>query len=196
MSSRIVSIAVFVFAFAFSVHAAGAGKWVSSKSGSGRSLTYSGTATVMGKPTPITLKFYCDTTYSASEKGAIGFELTFAHVAALAPFGFDNFEGPDAPAFSKELLMLVIARKGKPPLTFKLAPNGSYPEEGSFSFGAAEVTHEPVSTPKSIIRALSDGAESLRITITDFRNPKLKLDVTIPVAGQETAFKSLLTGVK
>jgi hypothetical protein len=172
------------------------GKWEASRSGSGRVLMYSGVATVLGKATPVTVKFFCDTTYTANEKGALGFGLTLGRVAALTPFHFDDFEGPDAPAGEKELLVVTITRKGKAPLSFKVAPSGSYPETGSFTFEGSDVTHKAVSTPKSIIRALGDDAEELRFTVTDYRNAKLKLDLTIPVAGKQADFKALLAGVK
>jgi len=197
MPSRIARIGFLIFfSTTLSAFAADAGKWAASRAGSGRSLTYSAVATVMEKATPVTLKFFCDTTYTASEKGAVGFDLTLAHVAALAPFHFDDFEGPDAPASAKELLVVTIARKGKAPLSFKVAPSGSYPDEGSFTFEGSDITHNAVSTPKSIIRALGDDAEELRFTITDYRDAKLKIEVTIPVAGKQADFKALLTGVK
>jgi hypothetical protein len=53
-----------------------------------------------------------------------------------------------------------------------------------------------VSTPKSILRAIGDDAEELRFTITDYRNAKLKIELTIPVAGKQSDFKALLSGVK
>jgi hypothetical protein len=172
------------------------GKWEASRSGSGRALTYTGVATVLGKATPVTVKFFCDTTYTANEKGALGFDLTLGHVAALAPFHFDDFEGPDAPAVSKDLLVVTITRKGKAPLPFKVALSGSYPEEGSFTFEGSEVTHKAVSTPKSILRALGDDAEELRFTISDYRNARVKLELTIPVSGKQADFKALLAGVR
>ncbi len=197
MSSRLARIGFLILAsMTLSALAADSGKWEASRSGSGRFLTYSGVATVLGKATPVTAKFFCDTTYTANEKGALGFDLTLGHVAALAPFHFDDFEGPDAPAVEKELLVVTITRKGKAPLSFKVAPSGSYPEEGSFTFEGSDVTHKAVSTPKSILRALGDDAEDLRFTITDYRNAKVKIELTIPVSGKQADFKALLAGVR
>jgi len=198
MSSRLarVGFLIFVSMTLSALAADSTGKWEASRSGSGRFLTYSGVASVLGKATPVTVKFFCDTTYTANEKGALGFDLTLGHVAALAPFDFDDFEGPDAPAVAKELLVLTITRKGKAPLSFKQAPSGSYPEEGSFTFEGSDVTHKAVSTPKSILRALGDDADELRFTITDYRNAKMKIELTIPVAGKQADFKALLAGVK
>jgi hypothetical protein len=139
---------------------------------------------------------FLDTTYTANEKGAVGFDLTLGHVAALAPFHFDDFEGPDAPAVAKELLGVTITRKGQAPLSFKVGPSGSYPEEGSFTFEGSDITHKAVSTAKSIIRAIGDDAEELRFTITDYRDAKLKIELAIPLAGKQAEFKALLAGVK
>jgi hypothetical protein len=81
-------------------------------------------------------------------------------------------------------------------LTFKVAPSGSYAEEGSFTLEGSDITHKAVSTPKSIIRAPGDDAEELRFTITDYRDAKVKLELTIPVAGKQADFKALPAGVK
>jgi len=198
MSSRLARIGflMFVSMTLSALVADSAGKWEASRSGSGRFLAYSGVATVLGKATPVTVKFFCDTTYTPNEKGALGFDLTLGHVAALAPFHFDDFEGPDAPAVEKQLLVVTITRRGKEPLSFKVAPSGSYPEEGTFTFEGSDVTHKAVSTPKSLLRALGEDADELRFTITDYRNAKLKIELTIPVAGKRADFKALVAGVK
>src|ERR1700685_2103536 len=58
-------------------------------------LRYSATAILLGKPTPVSLKFYCDTTRTKTETGALGFDLVVDKIATLAPFDFEPFEGPD-----------------------------------------------------------------------------------------------------
>ncbi len=176
--------------------AAPAGKWTAEVQSTTRFLSYTATVPLLGKPTKITLAFSSDPTHTKDVNGTIGFDLYIDKIAALAPFAFDDFDGPDAITADRTLMVVTIARKGKPALTFKLSPNGFHPHETNFAFGVAEMSHVPVSEPKTIVRALAAGAESLRITITDPRNAQRKLDVTVPVAGKEAEFKALLAGLK
>ena len=171
-------------------------EWQTSKENGIRSLSYSATAPVLGKPTYFTVTFHSDTTETKVEHGVIGFDLTVKDVGRLAPFSFGDFEGPDATTGGKKLLTVNVARKGQPALTFAFSPSGSTPVEGSFTFEAIEVTSVPASEPKTLLKALRDGSESLEIAITDPRNAKLALHFVVPVAGQEARFRELLTGVK
>jgi hypothetical protein len=174
-----------------------AATWKASVAENGvRYLTHDTTTTLLGKPVRVSLKFQCDLTRSKAVNGTLGFELHLPAVAALAPFHFEAFEGPDAVAGDRKLMQVTIARGSRPPLSLSLAPNGWSPEGTDFAFGVAEVSHVPVSDAKTILRALADDAVSLRIAITDPQNAALKLDLTVPVAGRQADFKTLLAGLK
>ncbi|TAG44905.1 MAG: hypothetical protein EAZ30_16645 [Betaproteobacteria bacterium] len=174
-----------------------AGKWTAERTETGmRSLSYDATVPVLGKPTRVTVSFYCDTFTSKMVHGALGFDLFVDKVAALKPFRFDDFEGPDALSNGKKLMRVSIIRPGKPTYTVNVNPSGSTPAEGNFVFGVMEVSKLAKSTPRTMLQMLADGAERFEITITDTKNPKLKLEIVVPVAGKEADFKTLMTGLK
>lgn len=189
--------------FGFSVLAATAQPaptWKSEKLGdTGRTLTYEATVPLLGKPTKINLVFMCDPISKGDVHGTVGFDLYLHKVAALKPFSFDDFEGPDSVAGEKgrKPMTLIVKRKGKAPLKLDLVPNGFTPHMTNYAFGIAAMSKEPKSDAKTLLRALEvDDAESLQIIITDTRKPTLKLDLTVPVAGRQADFKALLTGLK
>lgn len=177
-----------------------AGKWSMDKQGeTGRTLQYEATVPLLGKPTRINLVFMCDPVSKGNVHGTLGFDLYLHKVAALKPFAFDDFEGPDSVAGDKgrKPMELIVKRKDKAPLSMKVVPNGFTPHMTNYAFGMADMSKEPRSDAKTLLRALeADDAESLQIIITDTRNPKLKLDLTVPVAGRQADFKKLLTGLK
>lgn len=176
------------------------GKWSTDKLGdTGRTLAYEATVPLLGKPIKINLVFMCDPVSKGEVNGTVGFDLYLHKVAALKPFAFDDFEGPDAVAGDKgrKPMELIVKRKDKAPLTLKVVPSGFTPHMTNYGFGLAAMSKEPKSDAKTLLRALeSADAESLQIIITDTRNPKLKLDLTVPVAGRQADFKTLLTGLK
>jgi hypothetical protein len=200
---RLLFAASLFLALVPAVHAGTSdGKWAPMRSeGRARSLRYSGTAVILGKPIPIELTFFCDPEETATIHGALGFDLFLGKIADLAPFHFDDFEGPDAPVSDKKLLQVTIARKGKSPQSFSMVPSGWYapPDKldgKAFGFGVSEVSHRAKSTPKSLLQALGDDAESLRLTITDDRDANVKLEIVVPLAGKQSDFKALLAGLK
>lgn len=160
------------------------------------SLNYSATATLLGKPTPVGLKFFCDTTRTATETGALGFDLTVDKISTLAPFDFEPFEGPDAPAAKRNLMKITITRPGKPPLVVNTSAAGWSPDGPNFAFGISDETYRASSTSRTLLRALADNADTLAISITDSKNPKVKLEFSVPVAQKTADFKALLAGLK
>lgn len=154
---------------------------------------------LLGKPTRISLVFMCDLVSTGQVHGTLGFDLEVDGVAGLAAFSFDDFEGPDASAGAagRKPMELIVRRAGKEPLTLKVVPSGSTPQVGSFRFGVADLSKAPKSPSRTLLRALEAAdAQSLQIIITDTRKPTVKLDVTVPVAGRQADFKTLLTGLK
>lgn len=193
-------VATLLCATSLAATAQPAGTWKMDKLGdTGRTLTYEATVPLLGKPTKINLVFLCDPVSKGDVHGTVGFDLYLHKVAALKPFSFDDFEGPDSVAGDKgrKPMALIVKRKGKPPLRMDVVPNGFTPHMTNYAFGIAAMSKEPKSEAKTLLRALeADDAESLQIIITDTRNPKLKLDLTVPVAGQQAEFKKLLAGLK
>jgi hypothetical protein len=160
-----------------------------------RLLNFSSTTSLLGKNTPFTVSFFCDPTASKDSAGALGIEIVFNN-AKLQPFNFTAFEGPDAPAASKKLLQATVMQHGKPLLSVSSEVYGSTLEANQFAFMMSDLTRASKSTSKSILRKLSEDADMLQLTVTDYKNPKLKLEFSVPVAGKQAAFKTLLAGVK
>lgn len=164
-----------------------------------RYLTWSATVPLLGKPTEINLAFQCNPESDKDVHGTLGFDLYIHGVAALKPFSFEDFDGPDATAGAdgRRLMALTVARNGKPPFVLQVAPNGFTPHMSNFAFGMADLSTLPKSDSRTLLKALaSDDAESLTVSITDPRNAKLKLEFTVPVAGKQADFRSLMTGLK
>lgn len=148
-----------------------------------------------GKAVTITATFFCNPTRDKESSGALGFDLQISNVKALAPFKFDDFEGPDARVRSK-LMRISVTRAREPDLVVTAVPNGSYSDVDTFTFGFAEVSHLAQSEPKAILLALAKGAQSFKAVITEPRNAALKLEIEAPVAGRQSDFQALLMGVK
>lgn len=171
------------------------GKWTSSTKHTRHSLTYSTKATLLGQSTPIDLVFGCDPTSDKQSSGTLGFDLSIKNPAQLKPFPFADFEGPDAVAAPE--VRLTINRPGKPPLSFKTPASGFYSEADVFVFSVAEVSKKAKSTPRSILKSLaSEPADSITLTITDPRDPKHALELSIPVTNKQADFETILTGLK
>lgn len=170
-------------------------KWESKREQNTRILQVSTSATLNGKSTPVSVRFFCDPWPSKGDAhSTLGVDIEFAEINKLKPFNFEAFEGPDANPGEK--MLLAISRKGKPASTFKLVPNGATPNEGFFMFSFADKSRDAKSQSKIILAALGDSAESLKITITDVRDAKLKLDINIPLAEKQTEFAALLSDLK
>jgi len=177
------------------LNAGEAGIWKPASSDSRRTLTYSSTQTLLGAPTPVAVEFQCDPKSGNQVFGTLGFDLTIGKTSVLKAFPFDDFEGPDAKASAS--VHAVLTRAGKPALTLKSQASGSVPDENAFCFSVAELSKQKKSVPKSLLQALAEpGAESLLITVSDPRDPKLALQVTVPVAGRQAEFQALISGLK
>ncbi len=177
--------------------AAPQGKWVAERTDQGqRSLSYNATVPLLGKPTRVTVSFNCDLLVSKQINGTLGFDVYVNNVAALKPFRFGDFEGPDATTNGRKLMRIAITRSGKPPYSVELVPSGSTPAEGNFVFGTAEVSKLAKSAQRTLLQMLAEGGERFDITITDPKDPKLKLEISVPVADKQAEFKTLISGLK
>ncbi len=157
-------------------------------------LSFKGTATLMGQSVPVELEFFCGFDNTKMLHGAIGFDMRVGAVAKLAPFSFDDFEGPDAPTIGKSLMRIGVQRTGQAALEYKASPSGSYVADGVFMFEVSDMTQKPSSIAKSVLKALADDkTESLHIVIVDPHDAKRSLDLSLAVADRRGDFKALLT---
>jgi len=172
-----------------------AGTWESANRTGQRRLTYSSSATLLGQAAPVTVLFQCDPLSTKDIHGTLGFDITIGNVSKLKAFPFVDFEGPDATV--APVVEATVTGKGKSARTFRTQAGGWYPDASSYCFGVSELSGTSRSVPKSILQALGEeGIDSLRITLSDPRNAKLKLEILIPVAGRQKDFKALLAGLK
>jgi hypothetical protein len=171
---------------------AGSG-WQSSQRESTHYLRWNGAVQLLGQDTTILLEFSSDPTHTSEQTGALGFELYLPSMAALAPFSFDDFDGPDAPAGDRDLVQITVSRKDQPDLVLDVAVAGWTPDGNNFAFGWSAPSYETDSLQRQVVEALAGGAESLEIRIRDPRDSTLVLGFTLPVADQQAAFAALLT---
>ena len=188
------AIVALTLAFAGVAHAQ-EGRWQTvPRAGGTPVLRYQSTATLLGKPAPVTVEFFSDPHSDAASKGVTGFDIFIDGVKSLAPFGFEDFEGPDAAALKRKPMRAIVTGAGTPAATYLLSPSGWYAESDRFGFGVAAVTSK-ASDARAILNALARGAQ-LSITITDLRDSRLKLQIEIPAQSQQAAFKALVTSVR
>lgn len=175
--------------------AAAPGTWKREHQEKSRSLTYAATATVLGKQTPVTVRFSCNPERKGDSTGVIGYQLEVANPDALKPFSFDDFEGPDAPTHTRKLLTASVLRSGKSVHSMRESPSGYY-VRNVFVFEVSNVFDQPNSSAKKTLLALAQDAEAFRIAITDSRKADLKLEVTVPIAGQRGDFEWLIADLQ
>lgn len=172
-----------------------AAAWAFANDGRGARLSHSATAVLLDKAVPTTATFYCNPHSDRNSQGALGVDLLVGRVHELAGFTFDDFEGPDAKAASRKLVRLRLLRAQGPAQEWSVAVAGWYAQSDQFAFGLSAPSRQRVSVPRTVLAALAEGGESLQVSITDPRDPKRKLEWTIPVAGHAAEFKALLAGL-
>lgn len=171
--------------------------WSAAHQGSTRMLNWNGTVSLLDKQTRISLRFSADPTHTRELTGAVGFDLYLPDdVAALAPFNFDDFDGPDAPAAEHDLVLITIERKDQPDLLLRSAASGWTPDGSNFAFGVNTLSYEKDSVPRKLLAALAAGAVRVRINITDPQVATRKLEFVLDVAGQQASFAELLTDLR
>jgi hypothetical protein len=174
-----------------------AGKWEYTTDENGlRNHSYTATMPLLGKPTLVTVNFYCYPRSTKDIQGALGMDVYVANIGNLKPFSFMAFEGPDADTQGKKLLQVAVDRPSKKPYVIDVLVNGWSPHEKNFAFGISAESRLVKSTERSILQMIADDAERIQFTLTDPKNPKLKLEVLVPVAGKQAEFKALLKGLK
>lgn len=166
------------------------------KTSSTQSLEFATVVALDGKVTAGLVKFFCNPYTDKTSRGMLGFEIHVQTAKKLAPFRFDDFEGPDAAANGKKLVTASLLRAGTPPQVFTFMQSGWYATGETFAFGVADESQLRRSPSRNLLETLQEPAERLQIVIADPRNPKRQLSVSLPLAGQQGQFKALLAGLK
>lgn len=171
--------------------------WSASQQGSTRMLNWNGVVSLLDQQTRISLRFSADPTHTRELTGAVGFDLYLPDdVAALAPFNFDDFDGPDAPAAEHDWVQITVERKDQQDLVLHTSASGWTPDGNNFAFGVNALSYEKDSVPRNLLVALAAGAERVRISITDPQVTTRKLEFVLDVTGQQAAFAELLTDLR
>ena len=173
-----------------------AGEWKFSQHGTNRQLDFEAAPSAPGKRAMFSVRFIADPHSDKQSTGVVGVEIYFNDLAPYQGFDFNSFEGPDAPASAKKLVKFTINAKGKAPLEMRFTAAGWYPQGETFAFGMVEVSGKAGSPQKALIRALAAGAETLQVTIVDFRDARRSIELLLPVTGQGADFARLLEGMR
>ncbi len=160
-----------------------------------RRMNYALTTPILGQKKPVTVQFYCDPTRTKDSVGVLGFTIEIAQYESLKAFHFDDFEGPDAPANERKLLEATVVRNGKTTATFHASTTGWISVRNGFAFEVSAVFDRD-SAAKDFLRALTEDTDAVRITITDTRDARVKLLLTIPTKGTRAGFQWLLAELK
>ncbi len=168
-------------------------------------LRYSATVSLLGKATPVELAFGCEVVANQCTESGSSVDWAILKTAPLKPFNFDAFDVSRINAkVENRLMQITITRKGQPDFVRTVRAAGVEPSKGFFVFhlnpNSVIVEQNPKKQPSSvpeILQALAaDGATSLTISVTDSKNAKLKLDVTVPLAGKQAEFRKLLKAAR
>jgi len=80
--------------------------------------------------------------YSPAKNGALSIDFIVAGANQMKGFGFEAFEGPDAPAANRKLTRIVVEKPGTKPLTLPVKVAGWYLDD-TFHFSANGKTSTP-----------------------------------------------------
>lgn len=104
--------------------------------------------------------------------GALELSFEILNVGECKGFGFDDFEGPGAPAVGNSL-MVVLGKSEKSEFRFGAGPSGSYMgEDGNsfkFSIGSKTLSGNKI---LEFVKFIVDGGRYIKLEIHDFKNKK------------------------
>ena len=146
------------------------------------------TATGKSPDGPIQTTFNVE--YSPGKTGVLTVDFVVAGAAKMKGFGFDDFEGPDAPAAKRKLTRVTVEKPGGKPVTVNLTVAGWYLDH-SFHFAANEENKNPGDVLK-VVRALQAGATRVSVTVTDLHDAKKSLHAEFASADPSAALAKLM----
>lgn len=165
-----------------------------------RSMTAHGRATTPDGEVSATLELSC----KEGKGGTIGLDLTvFSPGAAnhdrflesYKSFHFTDFEGPEASAARRALTRVTVLGAGRTlTLGTKQAGWFSSSEQGGFTFGFFGMNDRASNPVRKILRAIANGGHTLRIRITDSRNPEAAIQGDFDTRGMAGMVRQLMDG--
>ena len=128
--------------------------------------------------------------YSPGKDGTMTIEVVVEGARKMKGFGFDSYEGPDAPAAEGKFTRIVVERAGAKPLTLLTKVGGWYLGE-AFHFAASEANAHPGEVLKTV-RAIQSGAAKVSVAIQDSKDAKKQLRADFAADGAADALTKLL----
>lgn len=173
------------------------GTWAAASVNEGHTLTYSTRVNLLGIVTPVSVLFYASPTVKKDIHGTLGWDVTVRGTDKLKGFDFSAFEGPDAASGIRKLMTIGITAAGKATVNTAFAVSGSFTDANDFTLGVMALSRLKTSPERRVLESLADDTtQSMTISIQDARHAKTKLEMTVPVAGQQAAMRKLLSVLK
>jgi hypothetical protein len=140
-------------------------------------------------PTQMTLQADCST----GKGGVANLVLTVVGAAKMKNFGFEDFEGPDAPAMRKPLVTMTVHRP-RGDLVTTTAVTGSYTvsDEG-FEFNLSLDYNRPSKVTR-ITDALRQDGTGISVSVRGLKDPKKAINVDFPATGAPTVLGEIMNG--
>lgn len=173
------------------------GTWTAASVNDGHTLTYSTRVMLLGKSTPVSVRFSAFPTVRKDIHGTLGWDVTVRGTDELRGFDFNAFDGPDAISGNRKLMTVGLMSAGKATLNTAFAVSGSFTDTNDFTFGVMALSRLKSSTERRVLENLADHTtQSMTISIQDARDAKTRLELTVPLAGQHAAMRKLLSVLK
>ncbi|HYM00487.1 MAG TPA: hypothetical protein VEZ90_16145 [Blastocatellia bacterium] len=161
----------------------------------GTSAVAEGQAKTPDGPAKASLSFTC----VPGKGGTSSIEFIVQGANNMKGFPFDAFEGPDAPAANLSLITFTVHRAAGD-LVVKSGCSGFYggsdvPDD-AFTFEIASVLKNRQRTVAQVSNALIQGATSISIKITGYKQPGKVVEATFPADGAAAAVGQVMKGCR
>ncbi|MBN1531224.1 MAG: hypothetical protein JXA20_01040 [Spirochaetes bacterium] len=141
-----------------------------------------------GQPVDTVLRLICRT----GPQGTVSLEYTVLRSDLIPFFGFDDFEGPGAPASSQELMEVEVSGPGGTVME-KGAAAGSYGNDSAFTFSMHAMNSETGGVA-AIARAIAGGASTITVTVRDMKNRASAIRTEFPATKAAEAVGGAVRG--
>jgi len=148
------------------------------------------TATATGTSPAGPIKTTLNVEYSPGKQGVLTLDFIVAGAEKMQGFGFDAFEGPDAPAAKRKLTSFTVEKPGGKPLTVQVTVAGWYLDD-TFHFAANEANKNPADILK-LVHAMQAGATKVSVTVQDLNDAKKTLHADFATEDPAAALRKLL----
>lgn len=169
------------------------GQWQLKTEQNGMAAEATGDASTPDGPTTASLSFHC----IPGKGGGTTIDFIVSGAAKMEGFGFNDFEGPDAPA-APILLITLTAHKQSGDVMVKTGCSGFYggqdvPDD-SFTFEIASVVKGRGQKIKQLTDAIEAGATSISIRVQDYKNKQKFVEATFQTSGAASALSEVMKG--